>query len=290
MVNGIGRGIRTQLNQANQAGKVMSITHATADHSPAGGTPSEAIARSSHSMLFWGGALLSLAMIPIFVLQAFWAKVLVTPWYLPIGGTIAALAVIYAVSQSWRWWKVAIALGCVALACLQWLFLLSLTVLPQYNGPIAAGSAIPMFQATLADGTEIDAAYFQQNRPTALVFFQGRWCPFCMTQLQDLEAHQAEFSRAGANVVVVSIEDVATAAQTQRDFPHLTVVSDERRELSNAIQLINLASAPDGSDTAAPTVLVLDGSGKVEWLHRPTRVITRPSAAELVAKIEEQSR
>lgn len=61
MVNGIGRGIRTQLNQANQAGKVMSITHATADHSPAGGTPSEAIARSSHSMLFWGGALLSLA-------------------------------------------------------------------------------------------------------------------------------------------------------------------------------------------------------------------------------------
>jgi peroxiredoxin len=242
-------------------------------------------AAKSSSLLFWGGALAAVALLPIFFLQAFWAKALFTPWYLPIGGTIAALVVIYALSRGWRWWKVAIAAVCVMLAGLEWLFLLGLTVLPQYDGPVAAGSPLPGFHATWADGSTFDESSFQQNRPTALVFFQGRWCPFCMTQLQELESHHADFAQAGADVVVVSIEDVETAAQTQRDFPHLKVASDEQRELSNAMQLVNKASAPDGSDTAAPTVLILDGAGKVQWLHRPTRIITRPSAAELLARL-----
>lgn len=229
---------------------------------------------------------MAFALIPVFMLQVAWADGLVTPWYLPIGGTLAALAVLFAIGRPRRWWRVAIAGMCVALAAFEWFFLLSLTVLPQYNGPIAQGSSLPEFHAALADGTQIDADYFRQQRPTALVFFQGRWCPFCMKQLTELEAHHADFERADANVVVVSIEGLEEAAATQRDFPHLKVVSDEKRELSGAIDLINKNSAPDGGDTAAPTILLLDGHGTVTWLHRPTRFIARPSAAELVAKIE----
>jgi peroxiredoxin len=120
------------------------------------------------------------------------------------------------------------------------------------------------------------------------VFFQGRWCPFCMTHLQDLESHHDEFARVGANVVVVSIEDLGAAAQTQSDFPHLIVVSDQRRELSDAIDLINKRSAPDGGDSAAPTILLLDGQGTVQSLFRPTRFIARPSGAELVTTIDGQ--
>jgi peroxiredoxin len=106
-----------------------------------------------------------------------------------------------------------------------------------------------------------------------------------MTQLRELESQHADFEQAGADVVVVSIENVETAAETQRDFPHLKIASDERRALSDAVQLVNKAVAPDGSDAATPTVLVLDGDGRVQWLHRPTRVITRPSAAELLSRL-----
>ena len=62
-------------------------------------------------------------------------------------------------------------------------------------------------------------------------------------------------------MLVVSIEDVATAQQTQRDFPHLTVVSDEQRELSDAAELINRGFAPDGGNCATPTILLVDNSG-----------------------------
>ncbi len=238
--------------------------------------------------LFWGGIALSVSAILAFVLQIAWAGALITPWYLPVVGTLAALFVIRSLSGPRSWWRIAMAVVLVALTCLEWFFLLKLTVLPAYTGPIEAGSKIPAFHATLADGSEITDAYFASHPTTALVFFQGRWCPFCMTQLKELEAHHEEFARAGADVAVVSLEDPETAAETKRDFPHLTVVSDQRRELSSAIDLINKASAPDGGDTAAPTIVLVSRDGTVRWLHRPTRFIARPSAAELLTKIEQQ--
>jgi peroxiredoxin len=262
----------------------MSVANTTAGQEPTASTVGTT--KSSSRPLFWAGVLLAFAMLPIFMLQMTWTEVLITPWYLPIGGTLAALAVIFAIGRPLRWWRVAIAVMCVALAAFEWLFLLSLTVLPEYRGPVSEGSPLPAFHAALADGTTIDASYFQQQRPTALVFFQGRWCPFCMKQLTELEAHHADFERVKANVVVVSLEGLEDAAATQRDFPHLKVVSDEKRELSTAVDLINKNFAPDGSDAAAPTILLLDGQGTVTWLHRPKRFIARPSADELVARIE----
>jgi peroxiredoxin len=261
-----------------------TATQQVVPNSEGGGSRVSGVTRSA-SMMFWLGTLAAIALIPIFGLQAFWARVLVTPWYLPIGGTVAAIVVTYALSRSWRWWKVPIAAVCVMLAGLEWYFLLGLTVLPQYTGPIASGGPLPAFQATWADGSAFDGAALQLKRPTVLVFFQGRWCPFCMTQLQELESQHADFEQAGADVVVVSIENVETAAETQRDFPHLKVASDEQRQLSEAVQLINNAVAPDGSDAATPTILILDGDGQVQWLHRPTRVITRPSADELLSRL-----
>lgn len=246
----------------------------------------ERSSKSSSPLLFWGGAALAIAMIGVYIAQVAWARMLFTPWYLPIGGTLAALVVLLTLGRPLRWWRVVVALLCVALAGLEWFFLLA-PVLPQYSGPIAKGSPLPAFQARLADGTPIDATYFQNGRPSVVVFFQGRWCPFCMTQLRELEEHHGEFQRVGANVVVVSIEDVATAAETQRDFPSLTVVSDEHRELSNAVDLINRGAAPDGGDTATPTSLIIDRDGIVQALDRPARVMARPSAATLAKEVEQ---
>ena len=262
----------------------MSTSTTTADTASPGPVIDAQSGRSW--LLFWGAAVTAILLLPIFFAQVFWAHLLITPWYLPIGGTLAALIAIYALGRPRRWWRVGVVLFCVALACFEWFFVLAGTVLPQYTGPIAEGSSLPTFHATLADGTEIDETYFRSRPMTALVFFQGSWCPFCMTQLKELENHSEEFRRLGAEVAVVSIEDVGMAAETKRDFPSLIVISDERRELSNGIELINPGFGPDGGDSAAPTILLVDDTGTVRWLHRPTRFIARPSATELAATIE----
>ncbi len=78
------------------------------------------------------------------------------------------------------------------------------------------------------------------------------------------------------------------ARATQADFPHLTVVSDAARKLSEAAEVIHAHSAPGGGDTAAPTTLLLDGRGVVRWVFRPDRVFGRLTPAQLLAAIDRE--
>jgi peroxiredoxin len=108
-----------------------------------------------------------------------------------------------------------------------------------------------------------------------------------MTELGELEKHFADFDRRNTRVLVVSIEDQQLAQQTQRDFPHLVVVSDPERHLGKALEVMHPGGGPGGDDTFAPTTLLLDGSGTVRWLFRPDRLLRRLSVAELLGEVDQ---
>jgi peroxiredoxin len=108
-----------------------------------------------------------------------------------------------------------------------------------------------------------------------------------MIELGQLESQWQEFAKRNVSVVVVSVEGREAAEATKAQFPHLTVVSDEKRELSEAVEVIHKHSNPhDGGDTAAPTTLVIDGGGTVRWTYRPDYVLGRLSPAEVLAAID----
>ena len=109
-----------------------------------------------------------------------------------------------------------------------------------------------------------------------------------MVELGQLEKQHAEFSRRNVEVVVVSIEEQAKARLTQKDFPHLVVVADSDENLTNAVQVLHPDSHPQGGDTSAPTTLLIDGSGRVAWVHRPENYFGRLSPAEVLAAIDEK--
>jgi peroxiredoxin len=109
-----------------------------------------------------------------------------------------------------------------------------------------------------------------------------------MIELGQLEANWQEFERRKVRVVVVSIEGQEQARATQAEFPHLVVVADAKRNLSEAVAVIHPQSAPDGGDTAAPTTLLIDGDGTVRWTFRPDRVFRRLSPSEVLAAVDSQ--
>jgi peroxiredoxin len=109
-----------------------------------------------------------------------------------------------------------------------------------------------------------------------------------MIELGQLEAQWQEFEQRNVSVVVVSIEDLEAAKATQAEFPHLVVVSDAERKLSDAVEVIHQRSAPDGGDSATPTTLLIDGSGTVRWMFRPDRVFTRLSPAQVLAAVDKE--
>ena len=88
-------------------------------------------------------------------------------------------------------------------------------------------------------------------------------------------------------MIVVSLEGLDDAGKTQLDFPHLLVLSDHGRGLSEALELVHAhAGRFSGSDDADyPTTILVDGKGTVRWLHRSS-VIERLSPDELLAVID----
>jgi peroxiredoxin len=109
-----------------------------------------------------------------------------------------------------------------------------------------------------------------------------------MIELGQLEAHWQEFEKRKVKVIVVSVEDQEKARATQADFPHLIVVSDAERNLTDALAVLHPHSAPDGGDTTAPTTILVDGKGTVRWVFRSNQVFTRLSPSEVLAAVDKE--
>jgi hypothetical protein len=88
-------------------------------------------------------------------------------------------------------------------------------------------------------------------------------------------------------VIVVSMEGPDDARKTQADFPHLVVLADEDRGLSEAAELIHRRAAPDGSDIDFPTTILVDRTGTVRWLYRSPQVLARLSPDDVLQAIDQ---
>jgi alkyl hydroperoxide reductase subunit AhpC len=107
-----------------------------------------------------------------------------------------------------------------------------------------------------------------------------------MIELGQLERRHEDFARRDTRVVVVSVEGTEDAKKTQADFPHLLVLADQARGLSEAAGLIHPHAGLGGSDADVPTTILVDRSGTVRWLYRSPQVIVRLSPDEVLQAIE----
>jgi peroxiredoxin len=107
-----------------------------------------------------------------------------------------------------------------------------------------------------------------------------------MIELGQLERRHEDFTRRNTRVIAVSVEGPDDARKTQADFPHLLVLADQGRGLSEAAELIHPRAAPDGSDADAPTTILVDRHGTVRWLYRSSEVIARLSPDDVLGAID----
>ncbi len=108
-----------------------------------------------------------------------------------------------------------------------------------------------------------------------------------MIELGQLERRHEEFARRNVRVIAVSLEGPEDAAQTQKDFPHLLILADQDRGLSDAVEVIHPGAKPGGDDADYPTTILVDRRGKVRWLYRAPRVVTRLSPDEVLEAVDQ---
>jgi alkyl hydroperoxide reductase subunit AhpC len=107
-----------------------------------------------------------------------------------------------------------------------------------------------------------------------------------MTELVQLERRHDDFARRNIRVLVASMEGLDDARKTQADFPHLEVLADQERGLSEAAALIHPHATPEGGDADAPTTILVDKQGTVRWLYRSPVVIARLSPDDVLQAID----
>ena len=107
-----------------------------------------------------------------------------------------------------------------------------------------------------------------------------------MIELVQLERRHEDFSKRNARVLVISMEGLEEARKTQAQFPHLIVLADETRGLSEAAGLIHPHAAPDGQDADVPTTILVDRHGIVRWLYRSPAVVARLSPVDVLQAID----
>jgi hypothetical protein len=124
--------------------------------------------------LFLVGFLILITGIVIYGVQ-FSQGHLITPWFVPILGTIGVLVMMLAYLRCHRVWCGILTMLFLGLCGLEWFMLLQLSLLPAYTGPAHPGAALPTFSATLADGKEFSNSALESGKPSILLFFRGHW-------------------------------------------------------------------------------------------------------------------
>ena len=73
---------------------------------------------------------------------------------------------------------------------------------------LPVGSKIPEFQLQDHDGKTVSSSDVLAKRRLVLCFIRGRWCPFCVAQMEAMNLVLPEIAEAGATLAVVSPQTV----------------------------------------------------------------------------------
>lgn len=108
-----------------------------------------------------------------------------------------------------------------------------------------------------------------------------------MVELGELENRAVDFAQRNVRLIAVSVDGLEDTARTQSRFLHLIALSDANHQMTDAIHAMHAGVGPGGSDVAAPTTLLMDGSAKIRWVFRPNKIIVRLKPDELLAAVDQ---
>ena len=100
------------------------------------------------------------------------------------------------------------------------------------------GASAPPFELKNQDGKPVRSAELLAKGRLVVCFFRGRWCPFCVAQLEALNLILARIEQAGASLVAISPQTVQQSFfmrdQHRLRFP---LLSDARSEVARQFGL-----------------------------------------------------
>lgn len=81
---------------------------------------------------------------------------------------------------------------------------------------LKAGDIAPEFALANAEGELVASSELLAKGPVVLSFYRGKWCPYCVTELEALREAAPDIATSGATLMAVTAEDCGGALAAKR--------------------------------------------------------------------------
>jgi peroxiredoxin len=162
------------------------------------------------------------------------------------------------------------------------LFLLVTCMWGRSYGP-AIGSVMPGFELQDQNGKTLTLKDVQGANGTVILFYRSAdWCPFCKSQLVELEQNKTDFFMLGLGVAAISYDSVSVLHDfAERRAIHFPLLSDSGSKVIRGLEILNDSVQKENPyfGSAYPCLFVLDGKNVIvakyfEEDHRRRNVFT----------------
>jgi peroxiredoxin len=169
-------------------------------------------------------------------------------------------------------------------------------------------SKIPEFQLQDQDGRSVSSSDLLAKGRLVLCFIRGRWCPFCVGQMEAMNLILPEIEQFGATLVIVSPQTVKQSFfmrdQHKLRFPLLSDagnkvarqfglafrVSDEQRAVyQRAFVNLPFVNGDESWELPIPTTYIIDRDGSVLYASANEDYTERPEPEDIVRFLANQS-
>lgn len=167
---------------------------------------------------------------------------------------------------------------------------------------LAVGAKAPVFELPDHDGKMVSSTDLLANGRLVLCFIRGRWCPFCVGQMEAMNLILSQIAQAGATFIAISPQTVKQSffmhEQHKLRFPLLSDAGNKvARQFGLTYRVPSLQEAVyrrafvnlpftngDGSwELPIPATYILDHDGTVLYASANEDYTERPEPSEIVA-------
>jgi peroxiredoxin len=169
---------------------------------------------------------------------------------------------------------------------------------------LKAGDHAPSFELPDGDGMTWRSGELLRSGALAIVFYRGRWCAYCNTQLASLQEIHNEFAAAGASLVAISPQTHKHSYMT-RDMHKLRfpVLSDQENKVARSFGLVyrvsrELQAMYEGIFTKLPgyngdqswelplaATYIVQPNGTISWSRVDADWRKRPEPEEILKEV-----
>lgn len=170
---------------------------------------------------------------------------------------------------------------------------------------LSVGAKAPQFELQDHNGKPVRSLDLLARGSLVICFIRGRWCPFCVGQLEAMNQVLNQVKGAGANLIAISPQTVKQsffmADQHKLRFPLLSdahnevarqfglvyrVPEDQRAIYQRAFINLPFANGDDTWELPVPATYALDRQGIVRYASVNADYSERPEPAEILETLK----